>query len=137
MPSDKEYYKQYRRAARQKEKGERTDLTDLKYNIKFETKEIKPTKFKKIFDGKIESEEQELVLNNCLDLITLINSAKECLAMEGTFVKNATGALKVNPAQKELRENIKTFNKELEHLNSLLVVDDTFDLESWLDDEED
>lgn len=134
MPSTNEYYKEYRRAARQVDKGERDDLIDFVHEVKFSTKSITPTVFKNVFKGRIETKEQELILNNCLDLISIINAAKECLDIEGAYVKNATGTLKVNPAQKELRENLKAFNSQLELLNNVLKKDDKIDLAGWLDD---
>lgn len=135
IPSTNEYYKEYRRAARQVDKGERDDLTDVIHEIKFGTKTISPTQFKDMYKGKIETKEQEFILNNCLDLISMVNAAKECLSIEGAFVKNATGSLKVNPAQKELRENLKAFNTQLELLNRVLIKEDDEDLEEWLGDE--
>lgn len=135
MPSTNEYYREYRRAARQVDRGERDDLTDVIHEIKFGTKTISPTTFKNMYKGKIETKEQEFILNNCLDLISMVNAAKECLSVEGAFVKNVTGSLKVNPAQKELRENLKAFNTQLELLNRVLIKDDDDDLEGWLSDE--
>ena len=135
MPSTNEYYKEYRRAARKVEAGERDDLTDVIHEIKFGTKTISPTQFKNMYKGKIETKEQEFILNNCLDLISMVNAAKECLSIEGAFVKNVTGSLKVNPAQKELRENVKAFNAQLEILNRVLIKDEEYDLEGWLSDE--
>lgn len=134
MPSTNDYYREYRRASRQVERGEREDLTDVIHEVKFSTKTISPTVFKNVFKEKIETKEQELILNNCLDLISMINASKECLATEGAYIKNATGSLKVNPAQKELRENLKAFNNQLEILNRVLVKDEKFDLEGWLDE---
>ena len=135
MPSTNEYYKGYRRATRQIERGEREDLTDAIHEIKFGTKSISPVQFKNMYKGKIETKEQEFILNNCLDLISMVNAAKECLSLEGAFVKNVTGTLKVNPAQKELRENLKAFNNKLELLNNVLVKEEEEDLSGWLDDE--
>lgn len=134
MPSTNEYYREYRRAARQVESGEREDLTDVIHEIKFGTKSITPNVFKNVFKGRIETKEQELILNNCLDLISMVNAAKECLAIEGAYVKNVTGSLKVNPAQKELRENLKAFNTQLELLNRVLVKEEDDDLGAWLDE---
>lgn len=135
MPSTNEYYKEYRRAARKVERGERDDLTDVIHEIKFGTKTISPTQFKNMYKGKIETKEQEFILNNCLDLISMVNAAKECLAVEGAYVKNVTGSLKVNPAQKELRENLKAFNTQLELLNNVLVKEEEDDLAGWLENE--
>lgn len=134
MPSTNEYYKEYRKATRQVERGEREDLIDVVHEVKFNTKSITPTAFKNVFKGKIETKEQELILNNCLDLISMINASKECLALEGAYVKNVTGSLKVNPAQKELRENLKAFNSQLELLNRVLIKEEKFDLSGWLDE---
>lgn len=134
MPSTNEYYREYRKASRQVDKGERDDLIDVIHEVKFSTKSITPTAFKNVFKGKIETKEQELILNNCMDLISMINASKECLTIEGAYVKNVTGSLKVNPAQKELRENLKAFNSQLEILNRVLVKDEKFDLVGWLDE---
>ena len=129
------YDRAYKNALYQIEKGQRDDLTDVIHEIKFGTKTISPTQFKNMYKGKIETKEQEFILNNCLDLISMVNAAKECLAVEGAYVKNVTGSLKVNPAQKELRENLKAFNTQLELLNNVLVKEDEDDLAGWLEDE--
>jgi hypothetical protein len=135
MSSNNEYYKEYRRAARAVESGEREDLTEIVHEIKFGTTSVTPKAFMDMYKDKIETKEQEFILNNCLDLISMINAAKECLEIEGAFVKNVTGSLKVNPAQKELRENLKAFNTQLVLLNEILPKEDDEDLDGWLDDE--
>jgi hypothetical protein len=135
VPSTNEYYKEYRRAARAVESGDRDDLNDIVHEIKFGTKSITPKSFMDLYKGKIETKEQEFILNNCSDLISMINAAKECLEIEGAFVKNVTGSLKVNPAQKELRENLKAFNSQLTLLNEILPKEDDEDLDGWLEDE--
>ncbi|MDF2612790.1 MAG: hypothetical protein K0S71_576 [Clostridia bacterium] len=135
MPSNNDYYKEYRRAARAVESGEREDLTDVVHAIKFGTKTVTPKAFMDMYKDKIQTKEEEFILNNCLDLISMINAAKECLEIEGAFVKNVTGSLKVNPAQKELRENLKAFNSQLALLNEVLPKEEEQDLDGWLEDE--
>lgn len=134
MPSTNEYYKEYRRASREVERGDRENLVDVIHEVKFSTKSITPAVFKNVFKKQIETKEQELILNNCVDLVSMINASKECLALEGAYIKNATGTLKVNPAQKELRENLKAFNSQLELLNRVLKKDEEIDLTGWLDE---
>lgn len=135
MPSDNGYYKEYRRAERLVKKGERENMIDLNYQIKFKSKTITVDQFSKYYKTKIKNKEQQLIFNNCLDLIDLINSSKECLESEGTYIKNATGTLKVNPGQKELRENLKAFNSQLQLLHTLLSqTPNETTLEGWLDD---
>lgn len=133
MPSPKEYHRGYRRAQREIERGERENLTDVVHEIKFSTKQYNVNKFKELYKDKITTKEQEFLLNNCLDLLSMINSAKVCLANEGAYIKNVTGSLKVNPAQKELRESLKAFNTQLDILNSLLNTGENDDLAGWLD----
>lgn len=130
-----EYDRAYKNALYEMEIGKRDDLIDVIHEIKFGTKTISPTQFKNMYKGRIETKEQEFILNNCLDLISMVNAAKECLSIEGAFVKNVTGSLKVNPAQKELRENLKAFNTQLELLNRVLIKEEDDDLERWLSDE--
>jgi len=113
LPSNNEYYKEYRKAAREVESGERGDLTEVVHEIVFGTKTVTLGAFMAMYDGRVATNKQEFILNNCLDLISMINAAKECLEIEGAYVKNVTGSLKVNPAQKELRENLKACNLQL------------------------
>lgn len=135
MASSKEYYKQYRRGERSMKNDNRDDLVDSKTVIKFKSREIKLSQFKKIYKDKIKNKEQEYLFNICLDLIELIKSSKECLEVEGAFVKNCTGALKTNPAQKELRENLKAFTSTLTLLHDLTMTNsEEENLEGWLND---
>lgn len=134
MPSTKEYYTQHKRGQRAIKRGEREDLKDKTYNVKFGTNKINLSHFKKLYKDKIRDKQQEYVFNICLDLIELIKSAKECLEVEGAYVRNITGTLKVNPAQKELRENLKAFNTQFEVLNNMFT-EEELSLDDWLDDE--
>jgi hypothetical protein len=60
---------------------------------------------------------------------------KNVLRKRGAYTKNATGTLKVNPAQKELRENIKSFSAQLRLLHLLIGKNPPAEtLEEWLDD---
>lgn len=120
MPSSNEYYKQYRRAERDLKNGNRDDLIEDKIEIKFKSKNINLKYFKDYYKDKLKTKEQEYIFNNCLDLIELIKSSKQCLEQEGAFSKNCTGSLKVNPAQKELRENLKALTNLLSVLHDLL-----------------
>lgn len=120
MASTKEYYKEYRKAERDCKSGKREDMIDERQVIEFGGKKITVPQFKKYYKDRIKNKEQEYIFNNCLDLITLIQSDKDCLAKEGAYITNATGTLKVNPATKELRENLKAFNSQLSLLHELL-----------------
>lgn len=139
MPSDNSYYKEYRQAERDVAKGKRENMIDDTKLIKFDCKQISVAQFKRYYKDRIENKEQEYIFNNCLDLITLIESDKKCLAEEGAYIKNVTGTLKVNPAQKELRENLKAFNSQLSLLHELLIpkqeVKKQTNIGSWLEDE--
>ncbi|WP_270940891.1 hypothetical protein [Romboutsia lituseburensis] len=119
MSSSNEYYKEYRRAERDVKKGNREDMIDSKSEIEFKSKDISIAQFKKYYKDKIENKEQEYIFNNCLDLIVLIADSKRNLETEGVYIKNATGTIKVNPAQKELRENLKAFTNLLSVLHNL------------------
>lgn len=134
MASPKEYHRGYRRAQREVLNGERENLTEIIHEVKFGTREYNINSFKKLYKDRITNKEQELTLNNCLDLLSMINAAKNCLEQEGAFVKNATGSLKVNPAQRELRDSLKAFNLQLEILNNMLGSNEDDDLSGWLDD---
>lgn len=135
MPSTNDYYRSYRQAERDMKNGNREDLIDDKYGIVFNSKQIKLSQFIKFYKDKIINKEQEHIFNSCLDLLDLINASKECLKKEGAYTKNATGTLKVNPAQKELRENIKSFSAQLRLLHLLIGKNPPAEtLEEWLDD---
>lgn len=129
-----EYDKIYKRAYRSMKSGEEENMIAGSYDIKFGTKKITPSKFKKTFGDKIRDANQQNIFNYCIDLINLIATAKECLEQEGVYIVNKTGALKVNPAQKELRENLKAFNTQFEVLVNTFG-EEQVDLSKWLDDE--
>ncbi|WP_270670277.1 hypothetical protein [Paraclostridium bifermentans] len=133
MPSSNEYYKEYRRAERAMKSGERKNMIDNKYIIDFKSKKSEIPKFKKYYKDKLINKEQELLFALCLDLLILIEDDKYVIEKEGTYVKTSTGVLKVNPAKKEMKEDVKVFMSTLEALNqSLTIEDDDEDLESWL-----
>lgn len=119
MPSSNEYYKQYRRAERDIKRGNREDMIDDRSEVKFKSGNISIEEFEEFYKSKLENKEQEYIFNNCLDLIVLIADSKKTLEEEGVYIKNATGIIKVNPAQKELRENIKAFTNLLGILHNL------------------
>ncbi|SCI75381.1 Uncharacterised protein [uncultured Clostridium sp.] len=132
LSSSNEYYKEYRRAERDCKSGKREDLIDERSVIEFKSKKITVTQFKKYYKDRLKSKEQELIFGNCLDLLTLIENNKQILEIEGTYIKNATGTLKVNPAKKELREDLKAFTTMLTILNATASVDEDESLEDWL-----
>lgn len=120
MPSSNKYYKEYRRAERDFKSGKRENMIDDKIEVDFKSKKITHNHLKKLYKDRLETKEHEYIFNNCLDLISLIESSKLALEQEGAYVKNATGVIKVNPAQKELRENLKAFTNLLIILHNLL-----------------
>jgi hypothetical protein len=137
MPSSngKEYQKIYKRAERDFKSGKREDMIDDRIEVNFKSKKITLKHFKDFYKDKLKTKEQEFIFNNCLDLISLIESSKMALELEGSFLKNATGILKVNPAMKELRENLKAFTNMLELLHQLtLESDEDGSLEGWLNE---
>lgn len=132
MPSIQEYNTKYKKEHRASQNGDREDLLEEKFQIKFNSKNVSISQFKKHYKEKIENKEQEFIFNNSITLIYLILSDKSCLESEGAYVKNVTGTLKVNPATKELRENLKAFNSQLALLHTLLNTDKEEDLDGWL-----
>lgn len=134
MSSSNKYYKDYRRAEREMKNGERNDMIDDRVEIRFKSKKITLKHFKDLYKEKLKTKEQEYLFNNCLDLITLIDNNKKVLESEGTYIKNASGVLKVNPAKKELREDLKAFSSMITLLNQTLVGEEDEDLEGWLNE---
>ncbi|GAA0863561.1 hypothetical protein GCM10008917_13510 [Paraclostridium tenue] len=112
--------------------GDREDMIDTKILVEFKTKKITLAQFKKYYKNRLTNKEQELIFNNCLDLLTLIENNKKILELEGTYIKNVTGVLKVNPAKKELREDLKTFTNMLTILNATINQEDNEDMDVWL-----
>ncbi|KGJ49831.1 hypothetical protein KD33_07820 [Clostridium sp. NCR] len=125
MASSNEYYKHYRRGERELKSGEREDLIDKKFVVEFKSKKSSIPQFKKFYKDKIKTKEQELIFNNCLDALQLIESCKKGIELEGLYTKNVTGNLKINPLNKELRDNILSFTKLLYLLHDLLEPDDS------------
>lgn len=134
MPSGTEYHREHKRGQRAMERGEIDSLITKRYDVEFGTKDITPAKFKRIFTGKIANDEQRALLNTCLDLLELIKASKDCLQREGAYTSNVTGSLKVNPAQKELRENLKAFNAQMELLIEKTTEKKKTDIEGWLNE---
>lgn len=118
---DNEYYKNYMKGYRKKKK-EKLENNEEEFNskIEFKSKNISIAQFKKHYKGKLENKEQELIFNNCLDLITLIDEYKQAIEKEGTYYKNTTGNIKINPIVKEHRDTIKSFTSLLCILRELL-----------------
>lgn len=119
-----EYQKQYMKASREMKAGEREDLIDKKFIVEFKSKKSSIPQFKKFYKDKIETKEQEIIFNNCLDSLQLIEDCKKGIELEGLYTKNVTGNLKINPLNKELRDNISSFTKLLCLLHDLLEPED-------------
>lgn len=113
-----DYHKKYMKGYRRANKGD--CMVENTSKIEFKSTKISLAKFKKHYKDKIDNKEQELIFNNCLDLIILIEDCKKAIEEEGNYYKNTTGVLKVNPLVKELRENIKSFTNLLGILHDLL-----------------
>lgn len=125
MPSDKEYYKEYRRAERDFKSGKREDMIDKRYPIEFKGKKNSLAKFKKYYRDKIETDNQQIVFNTCVDLLTMIDAYKLSIELDGLAIKHATGTIKINPLNKELRDTIKSFTTNLAMLEDMLTPDET------------
>lgn len=111
-------------------------MTDEIYTVDFNA-DIKSTQLKKAYKGKIETDEQKLLLGNAIVIVGLIQSCKACLEQEGAYIKTATGLVKENPAQKSLRENVKALTVLLDTLNKSIQANkknEVFDLDKWLDE---
>lgn len=124
-------YQKNRRAGKELE-----SMTDEIYTVDFNA-DIKPTQLKKAYKGKIETDEQKLLLGNAIVIVGLIQSCKACLEQEGAYIKTATGLVKENPAQKSLRENVKALTVLLDTLNKSIQANkknELFDLDKWLDE---
>ena len=129
-----EYDKIYKRAYRSMKNGTNEDgLIDGTYDIKFGTKKISPNKFKKVFKDNIKNANQQNMFNYLLDLMELIATSKKCLEEEGVYIVMKTGQIKCNPAQKELRDNLKAFNGMFEAFVATFA-EEQIDLNGWLDD---
>lgn len=124
-------YQKNRRAGKELE-----SMTDEIYTVDFNA-DIKSTQLKKAYKGKIETDEQKLLLGNAIVIVGLIQSCKACLEQEGAYIKTATGLVKENPAQKSLRENVKALTVLLDTLNKSIQANkknEVFDLDKWLDE---
>lgn len=129
-----EYDKIYKRAYRgMKNADSEEGLIAGSYDIKFGTKKVSPSKFKKVFKDKIKDANQQNMFNYLMDLMDLITTAKQCLEEEGVYIVTKTGQIKNNPAQKELRENLKAFNSMFDAFVSTFA-EEQIDLTAWLDD---
>ncbi|MEG1929444.1 MAG: hypothetical protein RR090_12655 [Niameybacter sp.] len=112
-------------------------MTDEITSVNFTT-DIKPSQLKKAYKGRIETDDQKLLLSNALVIIDLMQSCKKSLEADGAYIKTATGLVKENPAQKSLRENVKALTVLLDTLNKSILANkkgDIFDLEKWLDED--
>lgn len=123
-----DYFREYKRAYR-KNKA----MTKKSFKIKdFELLDI--GKFKDIFETKIDGIEKEVIYRNIINIMQNINICNECLKSKGLFIEMETGQLKTNPAQKELRENIKILNKLLNELKEDKNLEAETLLNTWLED---
>lgn len=123
-------YQKNRRAGKEVE-----SMTEEIYKIGFSSK-ITTAQLKKAYKDKITTDEEKVLLINALSLVELIQVSKQCLDNEGVYTRTATGLVKENPAQKSLRENIKSLISVLDALNKLIEsnkIEDEVDLEKWLD----
>ncbi|MBB6622171.1 hypothetical protein H7E67_01890 [Clostridium gasigenes] len=137
MPSDAEYHKNYKREERKlkKETGLTPSMVGNVFPTKFSTKKLKVKEFKKHYELQIDNKEQQIILQNCINLIDLINMNKEFLEQQGLYTTNISGIIRPNPASKELRDTLKSFTIQLRLLQELLGKKETnIDLNKWLDD---
>lgn len=133
MDNMTEYKKIHKRAERELKSGKREDLIDCRFIIDFKSKRSAIPKFKKYYKDKLTNSEQELLFSLCIDMLMLIENDKSLIEQEGVFTKNCTGVIKVHPAKKELKEDIKVFMNTLESLNNSLNIEvEDDDLDSWL-----
>ncbi|MEG1297207.1 MAG: hypothetical protein RSD02_12645 [Niameybacter sp.] len=133
--NNKNYMRIYQKNRRAGE--ERESMTDEITSVNFTT-DIKPSQLKKAYKGRIETDDQKLLLSNALVIIDLMQSCKKSLEADGAYIKTATGLVKENPAQKSLRENVKALTVLLDTLNKSILANkkgDIFDLEKWLDED--
>ncbi len=135
-PEKREYYKNYKRAARQKAKEPKSKSQNQ--GITFKGKKINVKKFEAAYKERVKDDATKTFMYlMVLDLVPLIAESKACIEKYGAFTFSATGMLKENPAQKSLRENTKAFVATLEKLDDMLGADDKPDINSWLDDDDD
>ncbi|EHN13120.1 hypothetical protein [Clostridium sporogenes] len=136
MPQNSnEYDRLYKKREYDIKKGKAKDMTLEKKLLTFTNEPLSIIEFKNFYKDKLDNKEQELIFNNCLNLIDMINKSRECLEEEGMYIKNVTGTLRANPAGKELRECLKAFNIQLKLLHELLCEKEAkFDANKWLDD---
>lgn len=135
MSDRTEYYKLAKRNQRENAKQGVKKNTSTK--IEFVGKKINVKKFEAAYKDKVKDSATKVYLyKNILDIVPLISACKEFLEKKGAFIVGTTGTVKANPAQKELRENTKTFTGLLKELDSMLGNDDKPDISSWLDDDD-
>lgn len=135
--SDKEYHKNYKKEQRKlkEETGLTPSMVNNIFKAKFSTKKLKVNEFKKHYEPQIRNKEQQLILENCINLIDLINMSKEFLEQQGLYTTNVSGIIRPNPASKELRDILKSFTIQLKLLQELLGKKETdVDIEGWLND---
>lgn len=131
-----EYYKQAKRNQRENAKQGVKKNTSTK--IEFIGKKINIKKFEEAYKDKVkDSAAKYYIYKNILDIVPLITACKDFLEQKGAFIVGTTGTIKANPAQKELRENTKAFTGLLKEIDGMLGANDTPDISSWLDDDDD
>ena len=140
MGNGTEYYKQAKRNQREAAKQLKAE-GGVKRNsdkIEFIGKKINIKKFEEAYKDKVkDSATKYYTYKNILDIVPLITASKEFIEKKGAYIVGTTGTVKANPAQKELRENIKAFTGLLKELDNMIGTDDKADINSWLDDDED
>ena len=116
MPQNSnEYDRLYKKREYDIKKGKAKDMTLEKKLLTFTNEPLSIIEFKNFYKDKLDNKEQELIFNNCLNLIDMINKSRECLEEEGMYIKNVTGTLKL--------------------LHELLCEKEAkFDANKWLDD---
>lgn len=134
MPSDADYHKNYKRKERElKAEGKTPSMVENVFPAKFSTKKLKVKEFQKYYNPQIENKEQQLILENCINLIDLINMNKVFLEQQGLYTTNVSGIIRPNPASKELRDCLKSFTIQLKLLQELLGQRETeVDIHKWV-----
>lgn len=135
MSSDAEYQRNYKREERKlkAETGLTPSMVANVFPTKFSTRKLKVREFKKFYESQIQNKEQQLILENCINLIDLINMNKEFLEQQGLYTTNVSGIIRPNPASKELRDTLKSFTIQLKLLQDLLGEKETgLDINKWV-----
>lgn len=138
MSKRTDYYRKYKQSYRKMRKDKKNqdkikqggDMIADNYYVKFQ-EAVSIEEFKESFSGEMKDANQRNTLNQLVDMMELIETSKKCLEEQGVYIVMETGQIKTNPAQKELRENIKAFNNIFMTLLSTFE-EKTIDLESWI-----